>query len=229
MRHVIQTISVLLLTALSPFAFAQVEDCPRPDAIDITLDGNSTSEEEFAAAQAQVQNYNNAATIFLQCLEQVGANTPEEEQQPLIDAYNDMATELQNTLNAFNRQARVYSARMSSIESADDCIRPETINPDVDGSTATEEAMMEARTMVQNYHQAATNYLECLQLAAQVVPRKNKTISLSYTMAWQPKWKTSLSTISTCRFEPIRRACLKLQKKRNKPKKILPVVAVYRR
>jgi hypothetical protein len=170
MRHVIQTISVLLLTALSPFAFAQVEDCPRPDAIDITLDGNSTSEEEFAAAQAQVQNYNNAATIFLQCLEQVGANTPEEEQQPLIDAYNDMATELQNTLNAFNRQARVYSARMSSIESADDCIRPETINPDVDGSTATEEAMMEARTMVQNYHQAATNYLECLQLAAQVVP-----------------------------------------------------------
>lgn len=174
MRHVIQTLSILLLTALSPLAFAQVEDCPRPDSITVSLDGNSASEEEFAAGQAEVQNYNEAATIYLQCLEQVGANTPQEEQQPLIEAYNSMATELQNTLNAFNRQARVYSARMSSIESADDCIRPEAISPNVDGSTATEEEMMQARTLVQNYHQAANTYLECLQLAAQVVPAEEQ-------------------------------------------------------
>lgn len=169
MRHAIKIISILLLSVLSPLAFAQAEDCPRPDSIEVTLDGNSASEEEFAATQAEVQNYNNAAAIYLECLQQVGANTPQEEQQPLIDLYNTMATELQTTLNAFNRQARIYTARMSSIESADDCVRPEAIDPGIDGATATEAEMMQARSLVQTYHQAANTYLECLQLAAQVV------------------------------------------------------------
>jgi hypothetical protein len=169
MLRIIQIISVLLLSTLSPLTFAQMDDCARPDAIDFTMDGNSASEEEFAAARAEIQNYNDAATIYFQCLDQVIANTPQEEQQPIIDVYNDMDMEVQATVNAFNRQARVYTARMSSIESADDCVRPEAIDIGVDGSTATEEEMLGARTMVQNYHQAANTYLECLQLAAQVV------------------------------------------------------------
>lgn len=168
MRHIIQIISVLLLATLSPLALAQVDECPRPDSIEVSLDGNTASEEDFAAAQTEVQAYNDAATIYLQCLQQVGANTPAEEQQPLIDLYNEVATELQGTLNTFNRQARVYTAHMSNIESGDDCVRPEAIDPNVDGSTATEAEMMEARTLVQGYHQAANSYLECLQLAAQV-------------------------------------------------------------
>lgn len=170
MRHIIQTISIVLLTCLSPLAFAQVDDCPRPDSINVNLDGNSASEEDFIAAQTEVQTYNDAATIYLQCLQQVGANTPQEEQQALIDLYNEMAAELQSTLQMFNQQARVYTARMSSIESADDCIRPEAVDPGVDGNTATEAEMLEARSLIQGYHQAANTYLECLQLAAQVVP-----------------------------------------------------------
>ena len=174
MNTAIKILFTLVLIGLSTGGIAQVADsCPRPDAIDIALDGSTATEGEVLDAQAQAQNYADATYAYIECLELYAQTAPAEEHEALTAIYQDVLGERQAIIDDFNAQVRTYSERTqvspyAEMQSASECPRPDSYSLNLDGNTASESEMMAAQAGVRDFTNGANAYMNCLR---DVMPR----------------------------------------------------------
>jgi cyclophilin family peptidyl-prolyl cis-trans isomerase len=89
-----------------------VNVCTEPGAPNVP-DGTRESLEVMLAAQSAVQEFMQAGSDYLDCMDELIENqaTPPEVRASLVEAYNDMVDLTQQVGDDFNRQVRAFRAR----------------------------------------------------------------------------------------------------------------------